>query len=897
MSIKFSGLDESDVLSSRDSYGSNKLTPKHSETFFDKLLSNLKDPTVIVLIVALGIISVLAFFGFAHWYEGVGIAAAVLIATGVATFSEHKNENSFQLLLEEASASVVRVYRSGHAKEIPSDDIVVGDILTLKPGDKVPADAFLLDGSVQVDQSSLTGESDTLLKTQISESNLDHLMSVDIHNPHHVFRGSLVTDGQCTVQVVQVGDSTFYGKIASDLEDSGRLSPLTAKLQLLAQKIGKYGTIGAVFIGFAFMFQKLFMDYGLTLQTITPFIVDAANWPILLSDFVTAVILGLVIIVVAVPEGLPMMIAIVLSLNMRKLLSGQVLVRKLLGIESAGSMNILFTDKTGTLTKGKLEVSTVITGYEKQSNKPPSIHIHKKLTEILKNTTSAIIDNQGSDAVFIGADRTETALLNYVKSDLDSVSASAVLSTTPFNSDRKYSSVCVDIKGAGTTTVYAKGAPEVIIEKCTHYLSEKGLPTIIDDNTRRHLDARMYACAGASMRLLAVAYQTDVTHANEDYSLPDSMVLVSVIAMRDELRPESQSSVKEAHDAGIQVVMVTGDRLETANAIASDVGLFNIQSPVTLTSTQLESMTDDEVKSILPSLRVVARAYPHQKSRLVRIAQEMGHVVGMTGDGVNDAAALKRADVGFAMGSGTEIAKEVGDIVLMDDNFSSITRSVLYGRTLFRSIRKFLVFQLTVNVSAILVAFLGPLFGFDLPLTMIQLLWINLIMDTLAALAFSGEAALSRYMKSKPIPRSEPLISQDMWSSILVNGSVIACLSIAFLTSSSIAGLFSSHAAFLTAFFAFFVFIHNFNKFNARTDGINLFQNILQNKGFLPVVLIIFAIQIIFTYLGGDILRTVALSPIEWITVLIMSLIIVPVDILRKLYHRTKGNDDISSMF
>jgi calcium-translocating P-type ATPase len=425
-----------------------------------------------------------------------------------------------------------------------------------------------------------------------------------------------------------------------------------------------------------------------------------------------------------------------------------------------------------------------------------------------------------------------------------------------------------------------------LLANCTHYWDSQGTRHKFDALTK--LNEELNILAGRSMRLLALATSELPVDANSNV-LPAPLTLVGVIGLRDELREESHAAVWRAQQAGIQVVMITGDRKETAHAIAEDVGLINRPDAVELTSAEIETMTDDELRRLLPHLRVVSRAYPHTKSRLVQIGQDLGLVVGMTGDGVNDAAALKRADVGFSMGSGTEVAKEAGDIVILDDNFASLTRAILYGRTLFKSIRKFLVFQLTVNVSAILVAFLGPFFGFDLPLTMVQLLWINLIMDTLAALAFSGEAALERYMAEPPIPRDEALISCDMWWSILFNGIIIAGLSMGFLLFPPIRGLFRTDAAFLTAFFAFFVFIHNFNKFNARTERLRLFEHIFENTGFLAVVGLIFAIQIIFTYLGGDVLRTVGLTMNEWLYTLAFSCVVIPLDLLRKSIRNFLG--------
>ncbi len=876
------GLTDQQVSESRARHGSNAITPQAQETFFDKLVENFKDPTIVILMVALVIITVMAFFGYAEWYEGVGIAAAVLIATGVATFSEYKNENAFQKLLEEASQIKVKTFRNESTAVIGIDELVVGDVVLLQPGDKVPADGIVLQGHLDADQSSLTGESEAMRKTVGNSDAAD-----DLHSPHHVFRGSVVVDGEAVIRITAVGDRSFYGRLIGEMQSEDRDSPLKVKLAALADAIGKFGTIAAVFIALAFMTQKLFMQRELTLGTVLPYLLDTANFPMLLSDLVTAVILAVVIVVVAVPEGLPMMIAIVLSLNMKKLLASKVLVRKLLGIESAGSMNILFSDKTGTLTVGKLQVSTVLSGDGRQHaayHQLPAT-LQKLVGLSIAENTSAVVDVLPDGKLnIVGADRTELALLQFAEDALRAPATHHLVEAIPFNSERKFSAA--QLNGESAITL-VKGAPELVLARCTHYYDETGARQPIA--SLEPLDAEMSALASRSMRLLALATsEQPIAGAND---MPGELTLVAVLGLRDELRAESKQAVLTAQQAGIQVVMVTGDRKETAEAIARDVGLLDIADPVILSSSELEEMSDEALRTVMPRLRVVARAYPHQKSRLVKVAQDMGMVCGMTGDGVNDAAALKRADVGFAMGSGTEVAKEAGDIIVLDDNFASITRAALYGRTLFKSIRKFLVFQLTVNISAILVAFLGPIFGFDLPLTMIQLLWINLIMDTLAALAFSGEAALERYMREKPVEREAALISSDMWSSILWNGVAIALLSITFLTWEPVRSLFRDQATFLTGFFAFFVFVNNFNKFNARTSGLNLWENVIDNKGFLPIIGLIFAVQVIFTYLGGEVLRTVGLTLEEWFYVTLFAAVIIPVDLLRKAIRNARGKD------
>ncbi|MCP5424523.1 MAG: calcium-translocating P-type ATPase, PMCA-type [Gammaproteobacteria bacterium] len=881
MKFSFPGLTAQEVLTAREQYGSNAVTSQETETFLDKLIDNLKDPIIIILIVALVVTVCLAILGYTHWYEGVGIAIAVVLATLVATWSEYSNETAFQKLLEEASMILVKVFRDGRLVEISINDLVVGDHILVQPGDTVPTDGVLLAGHLEVSQAALTGESEPLRKQALPSP--DAPVNDEIHV---LLRASLIEDGEAVMRATAVGDQTKYGATLKEITSAeDRLSPLQEKLTVLGKQISAFGYIGATLIAVAFMLNKIY------------FAPDApgdialywANNPIgqIVSDGVTALILSIVIIVVAVPEGLPMMIAIVLSLNMRKLLNAKVLVRKLLGIETAGSLTVLFTDKTGTLTQGQLVVADFLAGdrqhYAKLDDIPETLRDLAAFA--LRNNTSAVIDASNPDAPgIVGADRTEQALLRFLGRRLADKDAIDIVDLIPFNSTRKFSGT--QVSGARNLTLI-KGAPEIVLQNCTHYLNGQG--ERVELNDKDAFNSEMHTLSERAMRLLAVAVSD--TPINADQSLPEPLTLVGIFGLRDDLRAESYGAVKRARTAGIHVVMITGDAKETAQAIAKDVGLLegDAQAKI-ITSKELGQLSDAEVKDLLPHLYVVARAFPTDKSRLVKLAKEMGWVVGMTGDGVNDAPAVKNADVGFAMGSGTEMTKESSDIVILDDNFQSLTQSVLYGRTLFKSIRKFLVFQLTVNVSAILLAFLGPFMGFDLPLTMVQLLWINMIMDTLAALAFSGEAALNRYMLEKPIPKDAHLITGEMWSSILTNGICATILSLIFLTYAPIKELFTrpgltpeaNELVFLTAFFGFFVFMHNFNKFNARTESLNLFDHLLDNKNFLGVVSLIFGLQIVFTYLGGEVLRTVGLTLPEWLYVLLLSLIIIPVDLIRK---------------
>lgn len=900
--MKKFGLTDQEVAESKQKFGDNSMTEQASESFWDKLKGNLGDPMIKILIVALLINVVLAVLGMTgvinegapEWYEPLGIFIAICLATLVSTFSEYRNENAFQKLQEEASRIMCKVYRNGVISEVAINDIVVGDAILLQSGDKIPADGILIDGDLKVDQSVLNGESREAKKIAIPEGWTDTDDNINFDNEHKVFRGAVVCSGNAVMQVTVVGDKSVYGKIASELQtDDDRETPLKLKLGKLANGISKFGYIGGVAIAIAMLAKTILFDTGFDpMQFLAPDGVFA--WVKLIEALINSVMLAVIIIVMAVPEGLPLMIAIVSAQNMGKMLKDNVLVRKVAGIETAGSLNILFSDKTGTITKGKLEAINFIDGAVNEYKTMKDVD--GKLKELLalsihKNTLS-IISGEGKDRKVLGGNATERAILGYAVDNPSNADVVAV-GNIPFNSTNKYSATQVD--GQYSLSLI-KGAPEKILQRCSHYYDTDGHKQPFDMSK---LNAKIDELANRAIRVLALATSEDAL--GED-SLPDgnNWTLVGCLGIRDEVRPESVTAIKEVKGAGVQVVMITGDRRETAVAIAKEAGLIDDEKTnLMLTSDELSKMSDEEIKAKLKDIRVIARALPSDKSRLVRLAQELDLVAGMTGDGVNDSPALKKADVGFAMGGGTEVAKEASDIVILDDNFNSIDRAILYGRTIFNSIRKFIVFQLTINVAAVLISFICPLIGIVNPLSVIQILWVNLVMDTLAALAFGGEPALARYMKEKPKRRNEPIISKYMMSQIITGAGWTFILSVAMLILGNYPagdvsfleqwGLLRNinienepHAILHTAYFAFFILIAVINAFNARTEKLNLFDNLGKNKGFLIVFGIITAVQIVMTYVGGAILSGWGLVLTEWALVLAMAASILPIDLIRK---------------
>lgn len=864
------GLTTEEASKALSEQGNNALTQPPRETFWDKLWENFKDPIIRILILALLVNVVFVYMGHGDWIETMGIFLAIILATFVSTYSEYSNENAFQKLQEEASRIRCKVWRDGEPVELHIDDIVVGDAVILEAGDKVPVDGILLDGDVKLDQAALNGESKEAHKLIAPPDFTWGDGTIDFLDEHKLFRGSVVVEGQGIMQAVKIGDSSIYGQLTQELKDDERDSPLKLKLKGLAHHISQFGYAGGVLIALAVMLHKAYLygDFGAYF----------ANTPLLLSDLVQAVILGIIIIVMAVPEGLPLMIAIVSSLNMKKMLRDNVLVRKLVGIETAGSLNLLFTDKTGTITKGKLEVVRFITGDRQEY--PAFDVLPAKLKaftyqNVVLNTSAAV-----SDGAMVGGNMTERALSNYV----GSYRMEEMLHRDkfiPFNSANKYSWAAVS--GNGERYCLAKGAPEKLILQTSHYWDAEGNRQPLTEEMKKTLDGRMLELAADAIRMLALCtYESDI----EGDELPaDGLTLVGILGIRDEVRPEAIEAIAEVQDAGVQIVMITGDRRETAVAIAKDAGLLQRPNELVWTSAELAEMSDEQVKLELHKLRVVARALPMDKSRLVRLAQEMNLVVGMTGDGVNDSPALKKADVGFAMGSGTEVAKEAGDIVILDDNFLSIKQAILYGRTIYNSICKFIVFQLTINFSAVAINFIAPFIGIDKPLTITQILWINLVMDTLAALAFGGEPALEKYLREKPKDRSAPIVSKKMLSTITMGGVYMTFIAILFYNSSYVDHLFRNapdHIYTYTGFFCTYIFMAVANGFNVRVSGLNLLEHIDKNKGFLNVMALIVAIQVLLTYVGGRILRTTPLNLHEWSVVVLFGLSIIVVDLLRK---------------
>lgn len=841
------GLTDEEVVKSRNKYGSNEIKKTNNNSFFKLLLESLGDPMIKILLIVLGIKVVFLFAEF-DWFETLGILIAIFIASLISTISEYGSNKAFQKLLENNNQKMVKVKRNGKLCLISINDIVVSDIVYLNNGDYIPADGEIIDGSILIDESSINGES--------RETYKDSKLSGE---KRKVYKGTIVTSGECIVKVCTVGVNTLFGKIAKEVQEKSSDSPLRIRLKHLASIISKIGYVGAFLVFFSYLFSSIVIANNFNLNLI---IGCVSNVSLMIDYVIYALTLAVTIIIVSVPEGLPMMVALVLSTNMKKMIKKNILVKKMVGIETAGSLNVLLTDKTGTLTNGKLSVYGIINYQDKLFNNDVELYKYHKYYNIVGN--SIVLNNDAviSDNKIINGNSTDKALISF----MNYISDEKIIKKESFDSYKKYSLVETN------NYIYYKGAPEVLIPKCKYYLNNDVEDSHVDFDYLNRVIAK-YMHKG--YRVISLCYKNKSNN---------NVVYVGSVLLKDEIRKDAKEGIKLIKSSGVKMIMVTGDSLDTALFISKELNLLN-DDDIYLTSSDLSLMSDDEIKSKINKIKVVARAKPHDKSRLVKIIKEMNLVVGMTGDGINDAAALKKCDVGFAMGSGTDVAKEASDIVILDDNINSISMAILFGRTIFKNIRKFIIFQLTMNICAMSLSIIGPFIGISTPVTVMQMLWINMIMDTLAGLAFAYEEPLLSYMDEKPKSKNEPIINKYMYEEIVFTGLYSSLLCILFLKIPFVKSLIRydvNDKYFLTAFFALFVFMGIFNAFNTRTNKYNLFYGIKNNKVFLIIFMLVAIMQIYFIYYGGIIFRTYGLNLKELLIVLGLAFSVVPVDLFRK---------------
>lgn len=883
--MRYNGLSDAEVIASREKYGSNEIPDCEPTTFWDEFKETFSDPMIKILLAIAALMIIMFFFGYAEIYEPLGTIVAVLIVAVVSAKTGVASDTKYRELKESTEKDKCKVYRNSLIDVIDIDNVVTGDKVLLQSGDKIPADGILVSGSLTVDNSSLNGESEECKKTAAAEdATLPEEITGDTFvDAHSLFRGAVVFDGEGVLDVRKVGLKTMMGKMAEEMQEDEPDSPLKVKLAKLAKQISMFGYIGAVVIAVLYFAYFVVSAGGFSAY----FAIGATE---VLKDVIEAVSLAIVIIVCAVPEGLPLMISLVLMQNTSKMLSHNVLVRKAEGIETAGSLNILFSDKTGTITKGMLEVVDFFTADGKSievSELPKHEQVKNLLDLAIGKNTQSMFD---ASHKVIGGNATDQALLKFIGEDtfngLKENTDYEVLQIQGFNSSNKFSQVQLQLGGSSRKTFY-KGAPERLVDASNKYLDADGNIKNIDKDV---LNSKIDELASKAMRVLAFGYSEKDMVTNK---INDDIVIIGLVGIRDDVRPEAKEAISEVQKAGIQVVMITGDRLETAVAIAKDAGLLKSDDDMALSSAQLKEMSDDEVKKIITKIRVIARALPTDKSRMVRICQEMNLVVGMTGDGVNDSPALKRADVGFAMGSGTEAAKEAGKIVILDDNFKSIKDAIWYGRTIYHNILKFCKFQLVINVAAVVVSAVAPFFGVEEPLKVTHLLFVNLVMDSLGAIMLGNEPALKKYMSEPPRRRDESIVSKEMMTQIGIMGAWVVLISFLYLKLPFFRNLFETDAQHLTGYFVLFIVIALFNGFNVRDDGFAIFKGLDENTGFLKVFFTIILVQAVIVNAAliplpifkwiGNMFSCVPFGITGWITVLVLAVTIIPADMVRKL--------------
>ncbi len=847
------GLTDEAAVQNRAAYGANVLPRKKRTPFILKFLSGFSDPIIRILIGAL-LINCLFLSRTFDIAETLGIALAILCATLISALSERGGEVAFEKLQTESSKTVCLVRRGktpDSMRDVPllAEDVVCGDLVTVSAGERIPADGILVHGSLRVSMAALNGEARECTRTAQT------LFSPDTWSPDDerlLFRGSVVTWGEGQLRCLRVGGDTLFGRLSGELQNETRESPMRTRLSRLAKQMSFVGYGAAVMAALSYLFHTFYIDAGATLAGMRMLLSDT---PFVLSSLTQALMIATTMIVVAVPEGLPMMISVVLSANIRRMQRDRVLVRKPVGIETAGSLNLLFCDKTGTLTHGEPVVSSVIladgsafSSYSVFRTKAPATAERYLVCAYCNTQSRAVLNEKTGARHAVGGNATDRAILDHVLTDsvLTGIpSEDTVTQRVPFDSAKKYSLARVG------KTVYLKGAPEVLLPGCQAAYMADGGTVPLDREAIQQRIREITSCAG---RVLMICTEEN-----------GKRIFLCLVSIRDDLRDGAYAAVKALGDAGIRVVMITGDNRETAAAIAREVGILKkgYEKDSILTSAELAALDDAALSEKLSHLCVVARALPEDKSRLVRIAQEQGMTVGMTGDGVNDAPALKAADVGFALGGGTEVAREAGDIVILDDNIVSITKAVLYGRTIFKSIRKFIMFQMTTNLTAVGISVLCPLFGIETPITVLQMLWINLIMDTLGSLAFAGEAPAPDTMREKPKARGEAIMNRYMVWRIILIGVYLLGMCLGFVHSEGMRehfGFYENPVHFLGAFFALFIFSDIANSVSARTTHVNPFYRLSHNRAFVLIFSGIIAVQLCIIYRGGSVFRTYPLA-------------------------------------
>ncbi len=891
------GLTDAQVLESRQKHGANILTPPEKESLLSKFLKKFGDPLIIILLVA-GILSVgialYEFFGPTHssgdasvFFEPAGIFVAIFLATGLAFYFEMKADKEFDLLNQVNDDDAVQVIRNGNTTEVPKKDIVVGDIVVLTTGNEVPADGELLEAvSLHIDESTLTGEPVCYKTTRPEEFEENATFP-----SNHVLRGTKVMEGHGIFRVLAVGDETENGKVfvAAQIDNSVK-TPLNEQLEGLAARISKisYALAALIIVGRLLQFFISTPDF---------------DWLALVSYLLQTCMVAVTLIVVSVPEGLPMAVTLSLAYSMRRMLKTSNLVRKMHACETMGATTVICTDKTGTLTQNQMRVAdTRFFGLDSQTLGKD--YMSRTIIEGIAVNSTATLDFSASTAApKVLGNPTEGALLlwlNDQKIDFrEAKEAAEVLEELPFTTERKYMATVVRSAVTGKKTLYVKGAPEIVMGLCRD---------ITGNVPPADIAAQLSAYQNQAMRTLGFACQTlydDETAIEEGKVKGSKLTFIGIVAIADPVRADVPAAVTKCIAAGINVKIVTGDTSATAREIGRQIGLWqegdgdrNI-----ITGPEFAALTDKELEERILDLKIISRARPMDKKRLVETLQKKNQVVAVTGDGTNDAPALKAAHVGLSMGDGTSVAKEASDITILDNSFASITRAVMWGRSLYQNIQRFILFQMTVNVVACLIVLIGAFVGTQSPITVTQMLWVNLIMDTFAAMALASLPPSESVMKDKPRPRTAFIINTAMWRGILglgllFTGFLLALLvffmnyDVQSLTSAATETVGASHLSpyELSMFFTIFVMLQFWNMFNARAfeTGRSAFH-FKGCEGFLSIAAFILAGQYFIVTFGGKMFNVVPLHWADWAIIILATSVVLWLGELRRIWCKRKA--------
>ena len=860
------GLTDSEVLQSREKNGVNLLTPPKRPSLWKLYLEKFEDPVVRVLLVA-AVFSLIISIIENEYAETIGIIAAILLATGIGFFFEYDANKKFDLLNAVNEETLVKVIRNGKIQEIPRKDVVVGDIVVLETGEEIPADGELIEAiSLQVNESNLTGE--PVIHKTIINADFDEEAT---YASNRVMRGTTVVDGHGMMKVLQVGDATEIGKVArQSTEQSGEPTPLNIQLTKLAKLIGKIGFTVAAATFIVFVSKDLYQY--ISANEISGWHHYMAIAQIVLKYFMMAVTL----IVVAVPEGLPMSVTLSLALNMRRMLSTNNLVRKMHACETMGAITVICTDKTGTLTQNLMQVYEPGFYALKERGILSDDDISKLVMEGISANSTAFLEetDDGGKPKGVG-NPTEVALLLWLNSQhrnyLELREQAGVLDQLTFSTERKFMATLVQSPLIGKKVLYIKGAPEIVLGKCKEVVLDG--KRIDATEYRSTVEEQLLGYQNMAMRTLGFAFKIVDDHAPDDcvaLVAENDLNFLGVVAISDPIRPDVPAAVAKCQSAGIDVKIVTGDTPGTATEIARQIGLWKPEDTERnrITGTAFADLTDEEALDRVMDLKIMSRARPTDKQRLVQLLQQKGAVVAVTGDGTNDAPALNHAQVGLSMGTGTSVAKEASDITLLDDSFNSIGTAVMWGRSLYKNIQRFIVFQLTINFVALLIVLLGSFVGTALPLTVTQMLWVNLIMDTFAALALASIPPSEDVMNEKPRRSTDFIISKAMRYNIFGVGTVflIVLMGMIYYFTNAESGM-TVHR--LTIFFTFFVMLQFWNLFNARVFGTNdsAFKGLTKSYGMELIVIAILGGQILIVQFGGAVFRT---EPLDWQTWLVI---------------------------